>query len=109
MNNLHTYIAATKGELNGVKLVASESFDKSYTDQGIVVNCIESIFHFSNGVVMKCCNEADVFEDNEQICPECWISYEVISKSDETHVFPKTKTFLNHCQEAFWLKMNTQQ
>jgi hypothetical protein len=109
MNNLHTYIAATKGELNGVKLEASESFDKSYTDQGIVVNCIESVFHFNNGVVMKCCNEADMLEENEQICAECWISYEVISESDDTHICPQRKTFLNHCQEAFWLKINTQQ
>lgn len=106
MDNLCTYIAATKGEVSTVSLKSAQSFDKSYTDQGIVVNCIESIFQFSNGVVMKCCSEFDLIEVNEQVCPEYWISYEVISESSNIHISPKRKTFTNQCQEAFWLKIN---
>lgn len=106
MNNLCTYIAATKGEINAVSLESSQSIDKSYTDQDIVVNCVESVFQFSNGVVIKYLIESDVTEVNAQTCPECWISYEVISESTNTHISPKRKTFLNQCQEAFWLKIN---
>ena len=106
MNNLCTYIAATKGEISVVKLVTSQSFDKSYVDQDIVVKCTESVFQFTNGVVMKYCSESDLIEANEQVCAECWISYEVIAESGDTQVFPKKKTFINHSQEDFWLKIS---
>ncbi|RBW65640.1 hypothetical protein DS893_08350 [Vibrionales bacterium C3R12] len=109
MNNLFTYIAAIKGEMTGLKLVSHESIDKSYEDQGISVDCVESLFHFSNGVIIKHCTESELFETTEQTCPECWISYEVISDSKSTKVRPIRKTFTNHCQEIFWLKINKQQ
>lgn len=107
MNNLCTYIAATKGDVSSVILESSQSFDKSYIDQDIVVNCLESIFHFSNGVVIKLCTESDLTEANDQVCPECWISYEVISEIGDTKISPKRKTFINRCQETFWLRINT--
>lgn len=107
MNNLCTYIAATKGDVSSVTLESTQSFDKSYTDQDIDVNCIESVFHFTNGVVMKHCSETDLIEISEQTCPECWISYEVISESGDTRIFPKRKSFINQCQEDFWLKVNS--
>jgi hypothetical protein len=107
MNNLCTYIATTKGDVNSVTLESSRSFDKSYIDHDIVVSCIESIFHFTNGVVMKFCSESDLTEANEQVCPECWISYEIISETGDTQISPKRKTFINQCQETFWLKINT--
>lgn len=106
MNNLCTYIAVTKGEVSVVSLESSQTFDKSYTDQDIVINCIETVFQFSNGVVIKYLNESDLFDVNAQACPECWISYEVISQSSNTDISPKKKTFINQCQEDFWLKMN---
>lgn len=107
MNNLCTYIAATKGGVNAVSIKSVQSFDKSYKDQDIVVSCIESVFQFSNGVVIKYLSESDLAQVNEQTCPECWISYEVISESSNTDIFPKRKTFINQCQEDFWLKVNS--
>ncbi|MGF1878243.1 hypothetical protein L4D77_23495 [Photobacterium frigidiphilum] len=108
MNDLYTYIAAVKGELTDLELVSHESVDTSYKDQGIEVDCRESLFTFSNGVIIKHCIESELFEANEQACPECWISYEVISELGNTLVQPKRKTFINHCQESFWLKINKQ-
>lgn len=106
MNNLYTYIAAIKGEKTKVTLKSAESFEQSYTDNDVVVNCKESVFHFTNGVVLKYCNESDLLDDDAQICPECWISYEVMSESGDLQIYPKKKTFINQCQEAFWLKIN---
>ncbi|MGR5146870.1 hypothetical protein ACQKP8_10040 [Photobacterium alginatilyticum] len=109
MNNLFSYVAAIKGEAVGLELVSQESADKSYIDQDINVDCKESLFHFSNGVIIKHCSESEEFEANALVCPECWISYEVISEPVNTLVRPKRKTFTNICQESFWLKLNKQQ
>jgi len=109
MNNLYTYVASKNGEHTQLRLDREESLDKSYIEQDVVVNCFESKCYFSNGVVLKYCNESDLLEENSQVCPECWISYEVISQPQGMNILPKKKTFINHCQEAFWLKMNKQQ
>lgn len=109
MNNLFTYVAAIKGEAVGLELISQESVDNSYEDQSIAVDCKESLFHFSNGVTIRYCTESEEFEANELICPECWISYEVISESSSIQVHPKRKTFTNRCQESFWFKINKQQ
>jgi len=55
---------------------------------------------------MKYCSESDLIEANEQVCPECWTSYEEISESGDTHISPRRKTFINHCQQDFGLKIN---
>ena len=106
MSNLCTYILTTKGEQTELKLELYESFDKSYTDQGIEVNCIELMFYFSNGVVLKYVNESGSIEEHEQLCAECWISYEVVFEPAGICISPIKKSFINQCQEAFWLKMN---
>jgi hypothetical protein len=106
MDKLYTYIACTKGELTKVILERQESFEQSYIDDGIVVNRLDITYYFSNGVVIKYCNESDVNEIAAQQCAECWISYQVSFKPDGIEISPQKKVFINHCQETFWLKMN---
>lgn len=109
MNNLYRYIAAIKEESNSLTIVSQESQDKSYLDQGVNVQCSESFYHFSNGVTVKYCIESEDCLVNELVCPECWISYEVVCETENTAIRPRKKIFTNQCQGAFWLKMSEQE
>ena len=95
MNNLASYVSVIHGEANDFTLVSYDNLDKSYEDQGIVVQCGESRYCFSNGVILKYCVESESSEVNDLVCPECWISYEVIEETIHTSIKPKKKTFTN--------------
>lgn len=108
MDNLCAYIASIKGEATEPVIVCRTSRDNSYTDQDLTVDSQESVFSFSNGVVVKYSTESDQDDSDERLCPECWISYEVLSEPAGLQVRPRHKTFISHCQELFWLKINKQ-
>ena len=104
MNQLYTYIEAINRVDGKVFIVSQVVTDNSYKDQGVAVNSYETIFSFSNGVVLKYDVEFDEVPLSSEVCAECWISYEIIDSLTET-ISPTKKTFVNKCQESFWLKM----
>lgn len=106
MNDLSDYVAVIQGKSSALVLLHCESHEHRYDDQGIMIDCRQSIFQFENGVCIKYCCESDEVADDEQICPECWISYEVVDEPASISVHPKQKTFINYCQQDFWLRMN---
>ncbi|CAG9000346.1 MAG: hypothetical protein CENE_02341 [Candidatus Celerinatantimonas neptuna] len=108
MDDLYDYIAVIQGESSALALLHRESSHHSYEDQGIVIDCQQSVFQFENGVCIKYSCESDEVTSHEQICPECWISYQVIEEPAGISVRPKQKNFINHCQQAFWLKLKQQ-
>lgn len=50
------------------------------------------------------CHQLELDEEpSPQLCPECWISYRVVTSP--IPITPVRKLFHNPCQEACWLKM----
>ena len=79
-------------------------------DNGIVIQYSEQIVKFRNGVTIKQSIEKDVGSSNaEVVCEESFIDYEVLFEPENYDITPKRKYFINHCQEAFWVKISTEQ
>lgn len=107
MNNLFTYIKAIHGHETNA-LIANEHMRKnSYTDDGVEINEMETTYYYDNGVVIRYKIERDNVP-TEQLCEECWISYEVLDSGPQ-QITPVRKIFYNSCQESFWLKMQASQ
>ncbi|UGA54065.1 hypothetical protein [Vibrio sp. VB16] len=104
MNNLASYISVIHGEANDFTLVSYDNVDKSYEDEGVVVQCGESRYCFSNGVILKYCVESESSEVNDLVCPECWISYEVIEETIHTSIKPKKRHLQIDAKSSFGLK-----
>ncbi|MEZ6926573.1 MULTISPECIES: hypothetical protein [unclassified Aeromonas] len=75
MNDLVTYIRAIHRQAGPAIIVRQQSEQHSEQDE----------------------------ESSPQLCPECWISYRVVTSP--IPITPARKLFHNPCQEAFWLKM----
>lgn len=110
MNKLVTYISAIKtGSPEGLISDRQLQEDKRQ-DDGLITTCTEQTVSFVNGVTIRHSMEIDQDDDNHlAACPECWISYEVVSAPPGLNISPRRKVFVNQCQEAFWLKINTVQ
>lgn len=115
MNNLYTYISqinnvdSRDSALDSIHIVNSVRQDNSYQEVEGKIEAYEILYSFNNGVTIQCSTEAEQFEVNPQVCPECWISYQVITDLADNPIKPHRKNFINHCQQAFWLKMNSAQ
>jgi hypothetical protein len=69
--------------------------------------CYIANYHFSDGVVMRYEFERDdEVAPGDNVCSECWISYKVIHSPEGLKIIPAYKSFINQCQEAFWIKIN---
>ncbi len=108
MNRLSTYVLAIQSHHPLVYVV-------SYTEQRCVTINVDEfieekniVYTFNNDVRVLYQTELDSFKvDPEcQECQECWISYQVLDMGKQA-ISPKKKQFYNHCQEAFWIKMQS--
>lgn len=104
MNQLFTYIEAISNSEGAVNVLSNSTTDLSYIDQGVRVNNIENMITFSDGVVIKHSVEFDEVKPSDEVCAECWITYEVI-ESIIGEITPMKKMFTNKCQESFWLRI----
>ncbi|MDW6002250.1 hypothetical protein [Vibrio mangrovi] len=109
MNQLFTYISAIRQE-SGALIAGQQLYQDVTEEDGVLVENSELIVTFHNGVIMKQSIESEHQEEPTDLaCAECWISYEIISEPEGLRITPKRKTFINTCQEAFWLKINAVQ
>ncbi|MCL9780737.1 hypothetical protein M9194_04705 [Vibrio sp. S4M6] len=97
MNHLFTYISATKSDTTSTFVTEHRVTDTSYSDEDLEVCGKESIFSFANGVQLKKTEEFDDIQDSELVCPECWISYEVIAQPVNLQVTPRKKILNRAC------------
>ncbi|MGV3001716.1 hypothetical protein [Vibrio sp.] len=76
-------------------------------DDGITTERTITSFKFSDGVVISKEVEFDHLpeEEPQNVCPEYWLSYQVITNPNSIQIKPFKKTFSNLCQQSFWLKM----
>ncbi|MGL1956797.1 MAG: hypothetical protein OCD00_05710 [Colwellia sp.] len=110
MNNLFTYVSTINSPYAGKFVVERKTVKESVENDGIITNYSEQIVKFRNGVIIKQCVEKDgIFSNSEVVCEECFINYEVLFEPDNYDVKPKRKSFINHCQETFWLKISAVQ
>ncbi|EME1464172.1 MULTISPECIES: hypothetical protein [Serratia] len=77
-----------------------------FFDEEKVIEEREILYQFSNGVIILCKMESDTFQADE-LCRECWISYEVVHGGCHA-VPPRKKQLYNRCQEACWVKMQSE-
>lgn len=108
MNNLFTYVSLINNTADNKFIVERNVIEELVEDDGIIINYSEQIVKFKNGVTIKHSMEKEIVASNpEVICEECFINYEVISEPENYNITPKHKNFINHCQEKFWIKINT--
>ena len=103
--DLFNYICAIKKQASQLTIIKSEVIDNSYQDDDQNIESSETLFYFNNGITIKYSCESETFIDQGQSCNECWITYEVIEAPKHLIVSPQKKSFINHCQESFWLKI----
>ncbi|PSV17372.1 hypothetical protein [Photobacterium kishitanii] len=77
--------------------------DFSYSDDDVDVIRKETEYDFADGVQIKYVVEYDDVAINDNVCPECWINYQVMVDPFDT-IKPSKKSFYNRCQQQFWLK-----
>ncbi|WP_232472014.1 hypothetical protein [Vibrio gazogenes] len=107
MNHLFTYVLAMKENIAGLSVVERTQCNRCVEDDGHCIENSEFVVKFENGVTLRKQTEIDQIEQvNDEICSECWITYEVLAQPDHLTIAPSRKTFTNRCQEAFWLKIN---
>ncbi|ELR64294.1 hypothetical protein C942_02876 [Photobacterium marinum] len=109
MQELSTYIRAVHQCNELLSVVKQQTETNSYQDGDIEVNRAETLFTFDNGVKLRYSVERDDSTDepevnNDLVCEECWISYEVIDGAEQV-IRPRRKIFYNACQEKFYLKL----
>ncbi len=82
MNNLFTYIKAIHGQETNALIAKEHMRNNSYTDGGIEINEMVTTYYFDNEVVIRYKIEQDNVP-SEQLCEECWISYEVLDAGQQ--------------------------
>ena len=102
MNKLATYVGAIHGRPGAVTITEQAVATERWLDQGFEVVQEETVYRFSNGVVIRRQIEQDQFP-SELACAECWISYEVMEQPPALAIQPVHKSFDNACREAYWL------
>ncbi|MCE0494899.1 hypothetical protein [Vibrio salinus] len=110
MDNLFTYVSLIKNSPESEWIVKQTVEQETVEDDWSVSHYSEQLFTFKNGVVIRKCMEKELGDTNPDIvCEECFINYEVLAEPEHLNVSPKSKNFINLCQEAFWLKINKAQ
>ena len=103
MNQLITYIKAIHQRPAPTTITRQQHERYSEQDEsGTLIRHQQTTYWFANGVVISRQTEQDD-APSEQVCAECWISYQVITSP--IPVTPPRKLFHNPCQEAFWLQI----
>lgn len=100
MIDLRYYVSAIK---NGRKVSCIQ--ENRGKDDLAEVETISMVWLYESGVVIRYTNELEVMQSPANVCPECWICWEVIYAAGQD-IRPMKKQFHNACQESFWLKMN---
>jgi hypothetical protein len=108
MNQLFFYVTLIKHDPENAFIVDRQSCEEHTSDDWSTSCISEQILTFKNGVKIKQSIEKETEASQPDVaCEECFISYEVLTEPSDCEIMPKTKRFINQCQEAFWLKMNT--
>lgn len=107
MDKLSTYVAVIHGQAGPRRIVHQAEERTAWLDQGVEVTRAVTDYRFDNGVEIRRTVEQDDFPC-EQVCAECWITYEVTGQAaGQPAVSPARQVFANACREAFWLRYFT--
>ncbi|SHO55372.1 hypothetical protein [Vibrio quintilis] len=105
-NNLLTYVQTLKGKHSKIKVVDCLVQEESLDENGTTVTRYCADYQFSDGVILRYETEQDEIEQDDYVCQECWISYKVMYSPEGLNIRPGYKSFINQCQEDFWIKIN---
>lgn len=104
LGRLVDYVAPVLGHAGPRRIVHQTVERSAWQDQGCEVRKDVFTFQFDNGAILRRTVEQDDFPDEQQVCAECWITYEVVRAGEgEDGMDAVRKTFDNACREAFWL------
>ncbi len=103
MDKLASYVGAILQQPSPARIERQETSCDSWRDQGFEVRKSATTYWFANGVAIRRTVEQDDFPD-EQVCAECWITYEVLASGALAEALtPARQVFANTCRETFWL------
>ncbi|EIZ2110762.1 hypothetical protein MOQ95_005502 [Salmonella enterica] len=103
MLRLYTYICNIHELPSAVTIVNKTENIERIPDGEYVIDEREILYVFNNGVEIIHKMESDTFQSDD-VCRECWISYEVVHDGGYA-ISPQKKQFYNRCQENFWMNM----
>jgi hypothetical protein len=103
MHRLYTYLCAIHALPSPVKTIKTTETLERFPEGENMIEEREILYTFNNGVQVLYKMESDTFQSDD-ICRECWISYDVVHDGGYA-ISPQKKQFYNRCQESFWLKM----
>ncbi|MEG0868952.1 MAG: hypothetical protein RSG77_18120, partial [Hafnia sp.] len=95
MIELAHYVNAIK---NGKEVICIQ--ESCECDDLAEVETITMEWRHDSGVVIRCTNELEATQYPNNVCPECWICWEVIDSAGQD-IRPMKKNFYNVCQESF--------
>lgn len=106
MHRLYTYLCAIHMLPSPVKTINETKTFERFSEGENMIEEREILYVFNNGVQVLYRMESDTFQADD-VCRECWISYEVQHDGGYA-ISPQKKQFYNRCQERFWLKMQAE-
>lgn len=102
---LHAYVAVILGEAQAPALSCCQTVEEAWVDGGLTVRRAVTLCTFANGVVIRRTVEEDGGGlEQDGVCRECWIAYEVLVGGPEAAVQPLRMGFGSRCRERFWLR-----
>jgi len=96
MHQLYTYLCNIHSQPSMMHVVSKTESIERISDGGDVIEEHEIFYVFNNGVKILYKMEFDMFQPDD-VCYECWISYEVVHDSGYA-VSPQKKQFYNRSQ-----------
>ena len=105
MRHLANYVAAIRQLRSPIGIECTTRGVSMWKEDGFVVTRETVTYRFTDGAAILCTTEQDSIPAEAEVCPECWITYEVVSDGDSTErITPTRMTFDSNCREAFWLR-----
>jgi hypothetical protein len=105
MRHLANYIAAARQFHSTLGIESATRDVSTWQEDGFEVTQETVTYRFADGAAILCTTERDSIPAEAGVCPECWITYEVVSDgSSNERITPARMTFDSNCREAFWIK-----
>jgi len=105
MRHLANYVAAIRQRRSPIGIESTTRDVLTWKEDGFEVARESAMYRFTDGAAILCTIEQDLMPAEAEVCPECWITYQVVYEGDSAkQITPVRMTFDSNCREAFWLK-----
>ncbi|MFM2478395.1 hypothetical protein [Celerinatantimonas sp. MCCC 1A17872] len=101
---LAEYVSDILNDNHNIKSSKKLSHQRSQSDEITTEHMIYR-YQFEDGALIRMEVEFDNDADNDALCADEWIDYQVEQQPYDYEISPRQKHFVNRCSQSFWLKM----